>query len=466
MKNKKPIFYSLVMMFLLSSCGPKDNRISVAIGMWPETQQTQDVAMFNVWKERFESDYPEYKIVAQPYQYDQTTVAANAMSGTLPTIFQTYFTEPRMLIKNQYIRAVTDIVQELDYYDDMEISMRHTLEDDEGNLYGVPRDGYGFGVLMNLKTLNFYGLIEGDYTTHDYQLYDGENNPLYPTTYQELLELGASLSEVSGGSVNGTIFYSANRQGGWLLSNLSWAFGAELQVEETGNWRGNLATEEVVNTLLYLQDLKNSGALPQDKNVFTYNDWYNYIGSRVGFVFAGNDVIQNAVTQAQVDRRDLAFIPMPEGPEGQYSLYGGTPFVFARNASDDQVRGALKFLEYMGRSPKLTDNSRLAMTEGKETSKAKNEPILPSIRPWTNSDYNEFADQLDDEYVNINMEYFKDFYDTIDNLKHAEEPYFAQEMYDLLDQAVLESLRNPYRSGEEIMNQLVTLNSQFNRLFD
>lgn len=465
MKIKQTLFCTLPLLISLTSCGGSDERIRVAIGMWPETQQTQDVAMFNVWKDRFEKDNPEYQIVAQPYQYDQTTVAANAMSGTLPTIFQTYFTEPRMLIKNRYIREVTDIVKELEYYNDMETSMRQTLEDDEGLLYGVPRDGYGFGVLMNLKTLNYYGLIEGDYTKHEYTLYDEENNPLYPTTYDELLTLGATLSDVSSGSVNGTIFYSANRQGGWLLSNLSWAFGAELQIEQNGSWRGNLASQELVDTLLYLQELKASGALPQDKNVFTYNDWYNYIGSRVGFVFAGNDVIQNAVTQAQVDRRDLAFIPMPEGPEGRYSLYGGTPFVFARNASDDQVRGALKFLEYMGRSPKLTDNSRLAMTEGKETSKAKNEPILPSIRPWTNTDYNEYADQLDEQYVNINMDFFADFYDTIDDLKHPEEPFFAQEMYDLLDQAVLESLRNPYRSGDEVMNQLVTLNSQFNRLF-
>lgn len=465
MRNKLTLFSTLPLLISLVACDNGGSRIKVKIGMWPETQQTQDVAMFNIWKQRFETDNPDYEIVAQPYQYDQTTVAANAMSGTLPTIFQTYFTEPRMLIKNRYIREVTDIVKRLDYYDDMEVSMRETLEDDQGKLYGVPRDGYGFGVLMNLKTLNFYGLIGGDYTTHQYELYDDQNNPLYPQTYQELLEFGAQLTEVSGGSINGTIFYSANRQGGWLLSNLSWSFGAELQVEETGGWRGNLATQEMVDTLLYLQDLKISGALPQDKNVFTYNDWYNYIGSKVGFVFAGNDVIQNAVTQAQVDRRDLAFIPMPEGPGGQYSLYGGTPFVFASNASDAQVEGALKFLEYMGRSPHLTENSQLAMVEGKETSKAKNEPILPSIRPWTNQDYNDYADELDTQYVNINMDYFRDFYQSINDLKHPEEPYFAQEMYDLLDQAVLESLRTPYRSGDDIMNQLVTLNSQFNRLF-
>ena len=342
---------------VLTGCTPNTDKTVIKLGMWPEPQQTEDVAMFNIWKNRFEAQYDEYLIEPAPYQYDQSTVATNAMAGTLPTIFQTYFTEPTMLIKNRYIRDVTALVKEVDYYDDMDEFMRETLEDQSGKLYGVPRDGYGFGVLMNLKTLNFYGLIDGNAETHEYVLYDEDNKPLYPTTYEELRLFGENLYESSGGLVNGTIFYSANRQGGWLLSNLSWAFGAELQKEVGGKVQPNLASDEMVDTLLYIQSLKANGALPLDKDVFTYNDWYNYIGSKVGFVFAGNDVIQNAVTQARIDRRDLAFIPMPEGPAGQYSLYGGTPFVFANNATDDQVRGALKFLEFMGRSPKVTENS-------------------------------------------------------------------------------------------------------------
>ncbi len=466
MRKNHLLVMTALLITALSGCQPKSNKTVIKLGMWPEPQQTEDVAMFNVWKNRFEAEYDEYLIEPAPYQYDQSTVATNAMAGTLPTIFQTYFTEPTMLIKNRYIRAVTDIVKEVEYYDDMDPFMRETLEDANGKLYGVPRDGYGFGVLMNLKTLNFYGLIDGDAETHEYVLYDENNLPLYPTTYEELRIFGEELYEASGGLVNGTIFYSANRQGGWLLSNLSWAFGAQLQIEVNGKVQPNLASEEMVDTLLYIQSLKANGALPLDKDVFTYNDWYNYIGSKVGFVFAGNDVIQNAVTQARIDRRDLAFIPMPEGPAGQYSLYGGTPFVFANNATDDQVRGALKFLEFMGRSPKISENAKQAMIEGKETSKRKNEPILPSIRPWTNADYNEFTNELDEQYVNITMQYFADFYNTIDEYKHPEVEYFAQEMYAVLDRAVLESLRNPHRSAESIMNQLITLNSEYARNFN
>ena len=74
----------------------------------------------------------------------------------------------------------------------------------------------------------------------------------------------------------------------------------------------------------------------------------------MAIAFCGSDVIQNAVTQGSVDRNDIAFVPMPAGPSGdRYSLYGGTPFVFAATfyenisygkpgASLEEVREAAK----------------------------------------------------------------------------------------------------------------------------
>lgn len=461
--NIKLLFIACVSALTLTNCGPKDDKVHIKIGMWPQSQQTQDISMFNAWKLRFEKDHPEYVIDAAPYTYDRATVASNAMAKTLPTIFQTYFTEPEMLINNKYIRDVTDLVKEVGYFDDMNTFMRETLTRDN-KLYGVPRDGYGFGMLLNLKTLHNCGVIEGNPETHEYKIYEEDGTPLYPTTFEELKDWSVKVFENSGETVHGTMIYGANRQGGWLLSNLAWNFGAELEVEKNEKWQGNIATKEVIDTLEYVQDLKLNNCLPNG-HAYTYNDWYSNITSKIAIAFCGSDVIKNATTQGSVDRRDIAFVPMPKGPDGRYSLYGGTPFVFANNATDEEVKGALLFLEYMGRSPKLTEVSKQAMVEGKEVSKRKNEPILQSIRPWTNKDFNDYSDQLDKEYVNVNMDYYKDFFNTIDDLKHEEPPYFAQELYDILDQAVSASLKNPTRSREEIENQLITLQAQFNKNF-
>ena len=42
--------------------------------MWPESQLTHDIAMFTTWKERFEKDYPQYKIVPATYTYSVDTI--------------------------------------------------------------------------------------------------------------------------------------------------------------------------------------------------------------------------------------------------------------------------------------------------------------------------------------------------------------------------------------------------------
>lgn len=83
---------------LLVACGgSNDGKIEIRIGFWPDNSQTSDVAMYNEWKEKFENDYPQYRIVADPYTYSPETVSAKGNVGKLPTIFQTYFTEPDML---------------------------------------------------------------------------------------------------------------------------------------------------------------------------------------------------------------------------------------------------------------------------------------------------------------------------------------------------------------------------------
>ena len=453
-----------VALLSLNGCQKEDGKIHVELGMWPAAQQTSDVAMFNIWKQRFEADHPEYVIEPANYEYAQDTVAVGAMSGTLPTVFQTWFTEPSMLIEQGYIRDVTDLVKEVGYYDDMDPFMRETLEDEEGNLYGIPRDGYGFGMLLNLRSLTYYGLIEGDIDEHEYVLYDESGDPLYPTTYAELADWAELITTNSGGDCRGTMFYSANRQGGWLFSNIAWNFGAELMTIDTGGApHASLNEDAVVEALQYIAGLRSDGYLVEGTS-FVYNDWYSSINERMAIAFCGSDVIQNAVTQGSMDRNDIAFVPMPAGPGGdRYSLYGGTPFVFAANATDEEVRGALLFLEYMGRSPVMSEAQKTAMVEGKQTSLAKNEPILPSIRPWTNEEYNSYADELDGQYVNVNQEYFDDFFDTIGSMRKEEVPYEAQKMYDYLDQAVSAVLTNPNMGREEIKNQLTTLNQQFER---
>ncbi len=445
-------------LFSFAGCGKGNGKITVSIGMWPDSTLTQDVAMFEEWERQFEADYPEYDIVADKYDYSADTIAAKATAKQLPTVFQTYFTEPQKLIERKWIVDITDEITELGWLDKMDANMRAAVSKD-GRCYGVPRDGYGMGMFLNLAMLYDVGVIEKN-ADGSYKLHDEAGNPLYPTTFAEVREVSELIVE-SYESTYGLVVLSANMNGGWQFSNMAWNFGCDaLQVEEGGKVTANLNDAGAVRALEWIRDMANDGLIYPDASL-SYSDWYAKIGSKnVAMAFCGSDALMMPVTNFNFNKDDIAFVPMPTGDgESRYSLYGGTPYVFAGNATKEQVKGALLFLKYMGRSPETDTLSMNAVELGHKTAQAKGMPILPSIRPWVNEDYLTKVNALDEKYINVNTYYYKDFFDTIEDYKRSEEPYYCQDMYKLLDNALQSVISKPGTANCQAL--LDTANSQF-----
>lgn len=460
MKKILIFMMAILAIFGLSGC-KKSGKIQLVIGFWPENTEIKDLAMYKEWKAKFEADYPEYEIIGDHYAYNTTTVGSKYITGTLPHVFETWFTEPGKLVQNGYIRSIDEQLKELGWDEYMDESMKEAITFN-GKIYGIPRDGYGLGLLINTKTFIENGLLEED-ENHKAILYDESGKPLYPTTFEEIYE--ASLVIAENTETKGILICSANKNGGWQFSNMAWNYGATLEiVESNGKVRANLDCEEAVRALQWIQKMKQEELL-LNKTSVVYDEWYNAIEEKVAMAIVGSDILQLAKTQGNVDMDDLAFLPMPTG-DGihHYSLYGGTPFVFSSEATDEEVIGILKFFEYIGRSPKVTDISKNAMKIGYETAKAKNQPILPVIGPWTNEEYVTYRNQMDSEYITVDMNYYKDFFDSIKTNKHSEVPYGAQEMYEYLDTAIQAVLTNPDTANPK--NLLTTANSKLQQYLD
>lgn len=441
----------------------KDGKTIVTIGMWPDSTLPDDVAMYKQWEENFERDYPEYNIVGMPYDYKPDTIHVQASGKQLPTVFQTYFTEPQKLIEWKYVSDITDELKELGWYDKMDPDMRSTVSKD-GRVYGVPRDGYGLGLFLNLAMLYDVGVIDkaADGT---YKLHDDEGNPLYPTTFDEIREVSELIVE-NYADTYGLIILSADKNGGWQFSNMAWNFGCEaMQIQnEDGSWTANLNDQGAVDALQWIKEMSQDELIYPGTS-FTYLDWYAKIGSgNVAMAFCGSDALANPVTNFNFNKDDMAFVPMPTGDgQSRYSLYGGTPYVFSSNATKEQIKGALLFLKYMGRSPETDDISVAAMELGNQTAQKKNMPILPTIRPWINEDFLAVEKAMEEKYVNVNRYYFQDFYDTIETMKKLEEPNSCQDMYAYLDTALHAVLSDPDRSN--CLSLLTTANNGFQTAF-
>lgn len=459
---KKVFAYLLLLICIMTLVGCGDGgKTELIIGFWPDITETKDLAMYEAWKEAFEADYPEYEIIGDHYAYNTTTVGSKYTTGTLPHVFETWFTEPGKLVNNNYIRSIDEQLKELGWDQYMDPSMKAAITFD-GHIYGIPRDGYGLGLLINTKTFVENGLLEED-ANHKAILYDEAGKPLYPTTFEEIYEASVVIAENS--ETKGILICSANKNGGWQFSNMAWNYGAELEiVDASGKVKANLDCKEAVDALTWIQRMKQEDLLLNKASV-TYDEWYNAIEEKVAMAIVGSDVLQLAQTQGNVNMDDLAFVPMPTG-DGihHYSLFGGTPYVFSSEATDEEVIGILKFFEYIGRSPFITDISKAAMETGNETAKAKNQPILPVISPWTNQEYLDYRRQMDDKYITIDMYYYNDFYNGIKTNKHQEVPYGAQEMYEYLDTAIQAILTNPDTANPK--NLLTTANAKLQTYLD
>ena len=444
---------------LLPSCGKTSDKIQISVGMWPQSQLISDVNMYKEWKKRFEADYPQYEIVGDNYEYSVATVQAKAQAHKLPTIFQTWFTEPNMLVSKGYVKDITSQLTELGWLDKMDTSMKEALTFD-GKTYGVPRDGYGLGLLLNTKTLGEAGLLPDNDGDGTYEIYNEDGTPAYPTTFEEIKEFSEEIVDTTA-NTKGILILSSNKNGGWQFSNIAWNFGATLQKQDAdGKWTATLNDPNAVAALEWIQEMKQEDLLINSTSV-NYSDWASDILSKVGMAFVGSDVVKLAVTTGGMDKKDIALVPMPKGPKGdQYSLFGGTPYMISSDASDEQALGALRFLEYMGRSPDVTENSVKAMEEGNQVAQSKGEPIIESIKPWVNEEYLNKAKELEKKYVNVNTDNYKDFFNTIKTIRHSEVPYYAQEMYSALDIAIQAVLTNP--DTADCASLLETANSSFN----
>ncbi len=416
---------------LLSSCGGDNSKITLKIGFWPEPSDTADVAMYQNWADRFMEENPQYKIVGSPYTYSTETVGQKYTTGTLPDVWQTWFTEPSKLKEKNIIRPITSQIKALGWDEKMDDAMKEQLTFDN-EIYGIPRDGYGLGLLMNKRILGDNGFLPE--INGKYSIYNEDGSPAYPTTFEEISSISETL--VDQDNVRGFMMYSANKNGGWVFSNMAWNYGSELEIKDGDRWVANLADTGAINALEWIKEMWVNQRL-QETVSCVYNDWYSNIGENVAFAVVGSDVLQNAKLLGDVNMDDLAFLPMPTGDgTHHYSLYGGTPFVFTKGISDEKVEGILKFFNYIGRSPEISESNLAAKREGYEVAKKKGQPILPSIMPWKNEDFLARAKEMENEYVNVKLEDYNPFFNSIGANKHSEVPYFAQEMYAALDVAI------------------------------
>lgn len=403
-----------------------DLTCTITLGNWPaDTAAESELALFAGYKAKMEAQYPNVTLVPDYFSYTLSNYVPMAKGGTAPSIFQPPFTDPQLLISQGLVGDVTNALEEIGVLEKFSESYMEMLADEDGRIYGLPRDGYVLGLHINIDLFRQAGLV------------DEEGLPLYPTTLQELAEYGQIIVEKTGAA--GLVFPASETYGGWLFTNIAWNFGCvgenalEYQ-DETGRWVCNFTSDECIAAMNYMRDLKwKYNILNADATTTDWAGAHSALGTGAAAMnFAADDSVDQPTANKGLALEDFALVPFPAGTEGRYALAGGTCYMFSPDITDDQATALMAYLKILGKLPFLDDDIIAGMRADYAAKADRGAPVLPAISAWNDEEYNAAKQAVIDEYCNVDMRLYNDFFDSISEgtitLK-AEEPVFAQQLY-------------------------------------
>ena len=460
----------LVLCFLISAvpCGyaeadgviDADLSCTITLGNWPpDTAAEAEKALFEGYKATMAVQYPKVTLVPDYYSYTLSNYVAMAKGGTAPSIFQPPFTDPQLLISQHLVGDVTDALEQFGVLDKFSPAYVEMLADENGRIYGLPRDGYVLGMHINIDLFREAGLI------------DEEGLPIYPKTLQELAEYGKLIKEKTGKA--GLVFPASETYGGWLFTNIAWNFGCvgesalEYQ-DEDGRWVCNFTSPECIAAMEYMRNLRwKYDILNADATTTDWASAHTLLGTgEAAMNFAADDSVDQPTANKGLPVEDFALIPFPAGDAGRYALPGGTCYMFAPDITKDQGVALMAYLKILGKLPFLDDQIVAGMRADYAAKRDRGAPVIPAISAWNDDAYNAAKQAIVDEYCNVDMRLYSDFFDSLSEgtitLK-SEEPVFAQQLYRELT-AVIQRMIT--REGADVVKALRQAEESFQEYLD
>ena len=433
---------------------------TITLGNWPpDTAADAEKALFEGYRATMARQYPNVTLVPDYYSYSLSNYVPMAKGHTAPSIFQPPFTDPQLLISQGLVGDVTDALEQFGVLDQFSPSYVEMLADENGRIYGLPRDGYVLGMHINIDLFREAGLMTED------------GLPMYPRTLQEMAEYGQIIREKTGKA--GLVFPASETYGGWLFTNIAWNFGCvgenalEYQ-DEDGRWVCNFTSPECVAAMEFIRDLKwKYDILNADATTTDWAGAHSLLGTgEAAMNFAADDSVDQPTANKGLAVDSFALIPFPAGPQGRYALAGGTCYMFSPDITGDQAIALMAYLKVLGKLPFLDEEIIAGMRADYAAKRDRGAPVLPAISAWTDAEYNAAKQAIINEYCNVDMRLYNDFFDSISEgtitLK-SEEPIFAQQLYRELTAVVQRVIT---REGADVVKALRKAEESFQEYLD
>ena len=102
--------------------------------------------------------------------------------------------------------------------------------------------------------------------------------------------------------------------------------------------------------------------------------------------FAEGD-LQRTYIAAGMKKENLGFIHMPAGPKRHVTLIGGGYYVFNKNATDEQIEAAFRYIDFAGSGRKFDETIKQNLIDEIKLRSEKGELIgVLNSSAWTEKD--------------------------------------------------------------------------------
>ena len=436
MKNGKKLIAILMAALLVMSvagCGQKksDGNVTITISGTPNETQTEKLKIHNDKVTAFQEQYPNIKIVSDSNSYSDAKVfMVTAAAQQLPTLFNSHFTDTKLRIREGYAADITSYLEDNNILNKINPEILEVVMDENGKIYGVPKEGYAMGLVINKELFKKAGLVNED------------GSIKYPDTYTQLAEYAQIIKEKTG--VAGYAIPTTNNCGGWHFMNIAWSNGVEfMKQEKDGSWKATFNTPEAVKSLQFIKDLKwKYNALP-DNAVIDQNELLKLYGTtQAAMIFSPPSDAWSQKFGMKLE--NIAMARMPKGDKERYSQTGGTAMMFSPNASEEEIDATMKWLDFNGYLLTFSEAQIAQSEKNWQMKKQENALVIPKapFSIWVDSERIEITDGLRAKYANVDIKDFEDYLDLSNVTLKAEEPVCAQELYAVLDKAIQEVINN------------------------
>lgn len=455
MKAKRTLAFILAALFgmsVLGGCGggngktsgkAENGKIQLTMDSWP-SEDADPKAYANAMrkKEEFEKKYPDIEVKGESWAYEIKTFTARAEGGTLPVLYRTHFTEADKIIKLGYSADITEYVKKYGYYGKINETILDKISDN-GKIYLLPKSAYTLGLVINMNLFRQAGLVNSD------------GSPKAPKTFDELAEFAEIIKSKTGKA--GFAFPTTNNQGGWLFTMLAWNYGGEFIKEENGKLKSAFASAECEQALNFLGDLKwNKDAMPAN-TVVNLNEIMKLIGTDQAAMTIMNPAdLGTLMLNYGMKQEDIAVVNIPSGPKKHVTLMGGAYYAIANNAAPEQIDAAFKWLQFDGLTTEMDDEAKERYEKNlKATYDSGNSIIgIKDISIWNDTaDVTKFKNGMMEKYRNIPIENVRDYNDKNSVEFQTEEETCAQDLYNILDRCIQETLTNKGSDSKGILEK-------------